>query len=68
MIVELWKEGFKSGTMCCEWENADDFILQHRIVIKMVINASFCNNIFFLNAVDFKANIAYGAVQKILIK
>ena len=64
MIFELGKKGFKSG----EWENVDDFILQQRIVIKMVIDASFCNNIFFLNAVDFKANIAYGAVQKILIK
>ena len=58
----------KSGTMCCEGENVGDFIIQHRIVIKMVIDAIFCNNIFFLNTVGFKANIGYGAVQKILIK
>ena len=49
MIFELGKRGFKSG----EWETVEDFILQHRIVIKMVIDASFCNNIFFSKCSGF---------------
>ena len=55
MLFELGKKGFKSETICCEWENVEQSPTPNCHKKKVIDAIFFNNNIFYLNTVGFKA-------------